>query len=98
MKIKADREEILVKLFGSTSRARILVLLYSNLGRTFYQREIMFEAGLSLQATQRELENLSDLGILRKQETKARVYYEIDSTSLFFKPLMKICESIAEEN
>jgi len=97
MKTKTDPEGKLIKLFGSTSRARILNFLSKNSGQSFYQREIMYETGLSLQTIQRELENLVDLGILRKQETKARVYYEIDSTSLFFKPLMKICESIAEE-
>jgi hypothetical protein len=61
MKIRAEFEDDLVRLFGSTSRARILALLYTNIGRTFYQREIIYETGLSLQATQRELSNLVEL-------------------------------------
>jgi DNA-binding IclR family transcriptional regulator len=36
----------------------------------------MHETGLSLQTVQRELENLSHLGILKKRETKGRVYYQ----------------------
>ena len=80
------------KLFGSGSRARILELLLSNSGRTFYQREIMFETGLSLQPAQRELANLLDLGIIKKRETPDRVYYEINTQSPFFEPLSKICE------
>jgi len=50
MKDKAKAEEILTKLFGSTSRARILILLLENIGRSFYQREIVYETSLSLQA------------------------------------------------
>jgi len=56
-------EEMTVKLFGSTSRPRILNLLLSRPQQTFYQLEIIYETGLSLQTVQRELENLSRLGI-----------------------------------
>jgi len=52
----------------------------------------MYETGLSLQAVQRELENLIRLGILKKRETKARVYYQIDMASSWFRPLKEICE------
>jgi predicted transcriptional regulator len=85
-----DDEERLVRLFGSTSRPRILGLLLADTGRSFYQREIMFETGLSLQAVQRELHNLVTLGILKREETDARVYYQIDPTSPLFKPLKEI--------
>jgi len=93
MKANPDPDEILAKLFGSVSRARIIELLASQAGRAFYQREIMYETGLSLHPTQRELENLIDLGIVKKRETKDRVYYEIDTHSPFFKPLCEICKS-----
>ena len=97
MKLKSDLEDHLVKLFGSTSRARILVFLYAHMGRTFYQREIMFETGLSLQTTQRELGNLVDLGIIKKQETNHKVYYQVNSASRFFRPLKEICSLSSEE-
>jgi len=93
MKKDPDSDEILAKLFGSVSRARIIELLLSQAGRAFYQREIMYETGLSLHPTQRELENLIDLGIVKKRETKDRVYYETDTHSPFFRPLCEICES-----
>ena len=92
-KNKDDTEEMMVKLFGSTSRPRILNLLLSRSEEAFYQREIMYETGLSLQAVQRELENLFSLGILKKRETKARVYYQVDPASPWFKPLREICGS-----
>jgi len=97
MKKKSDLEGNLVRFFGSTSRARILLFLYAHVGRTFYQREIMFETGLSLQTTQRELGNLADLGILKKQETSHKVYYQVNSASPLFKPLKEICSLSSEE-
>ena len=90
MKNRIESKEVLTKLFGSISRARILGFLYGHAGQSFYQREIMYETGLSLRPVQRELDNLVDLGILRKRETYNRVFYEVDTDSIFFKPLMQI--------
>jgi predicted transcriptional regulator len=84
-------EEMAVKLFGSISRPRILSLLLGHPERTFYQREIMYETGLSLQTVQRELENLSHLGILNKRETKERVHYQANTASPWFRALQEIC-------
>ena len=97
IKTRDNKEEMMVKLFGSTSRPRILSLLLAHPQQAFYQREIMYETGLSLQTVQRELENLLTLGILKKRETKARVYYQIDTTSSWFRPLKEICESAGKE-
>jgi len=88
---------MMAKLFGSTSRPRILNLLLGQPQQAFYQREIMYETGLSLQTIQRELENLVRLGILKKRQTKARVYYQVNSTSTWFKPLREICELARRE-
>ena len=90
-----DPEEILTRLFGSVSRARILNFLLSHAGRAFYQREIMFETGLTLHPAQRELKNLYDLGIIKRRETLDKVYYEIDPHSPFFKPLREIFGSVS---
>ena len=97
MKNKDHMEEMMVSLFGSTSRPRILSLLLNRPQQTFYQREIMYETGLSLQTVQRELENLLRLGILKKRETKARVYYQIDTALPWFRPLKEICELVRRE-
>jgi predicted transcriptional regulator len=97
MKKRDKTEEKLVKLFGSTSRPRILSLLIDHSHRSFYQREIMYETGLSLQAVQRELENLLIFGILKRRETRARVYYQINTTSSLFRPLKEICELAQKE-
>lgn len=97
MKIRADKEERLFKLFGSMARVRILAFLYACAGQSFYQREIMFETGLSLQPAQRELSNLVELGIIKKRTTNKRVYFQINPASPFFKPLREICKLVSEE-
>ena len=97
MKNSSDPEGVLIKLFGSISRARILALLISRAGQPLYQREIMYEIGLPLQPVQRELQNLLDLGIAKKVSTLNRVYYEINTSSSFFQPLREICRFVIEQ-
>ena len=53
--------------------------MFSHAPETFYQREIMYETGLSLQAVQRELRNLVELDIVKRQETKPKVYYQVNT-------------------
>lgn len=93
-----SEEDRLVKLFGSISRAKILSLLLTHTGRPFYQREIMYETGLSLQPVQRELRNLAALGIIKRQITNNRVYYQVNTTFPLFKPLQEICDLFSEES
>ena len=64
MKDETKVEKVVTKHFGSTSRARILILLFENAGRCFCQREIMYETNLSLQAVQRGPNNLIELGMV----------------------------------
>ena len=93
---RGDPEELLNRLFGSVTRARILCFLYALPGQSFYQREIMYETGLSLRPVQRELNNLLRLGIIKKQATRNRVYYGIDPDSSFFKPLKALFGPLGE--
>ena len=93
--VRKDREfSPLEKLFGSTSRARILSLLFQEPRKSFFQREVVFETGQSLQAIQRELDNLVGIGIVRRTEVGSRVYYQIDESSPLFNPLKEICRGV----
>jgi predicted transcriptional regulator len=97
MENQSDPGGVLIKLFGSISRARILALLISRAGQQLYQREIMYEIGFPLQPVQRELQNLLALGIIKKVSTLNRVYYEINTGSPLFKPLREICGLTIEQ-
>ncbi len=73
------------------SRAGILTLFISRAGQQVYQRETRYETGLPLQPVRRELQNLLDLGIVKKASARNRVYYEINTGSPLFRPLREIC-------
>jgi predicted transcriptional regulator len=96
-RVMVPDNQLLIKLFGSTSRAKILDLLSSHPSQSLYQREVMSETGLSLQAVQRELGNLVGLGILKTRRVRHRVYYQVNPASLFLSPLKQICESGRKE-
>jgi predicted transcriptional regulator len=98
LKIREDSERALIRVFGSTSRARILSLLLDNPGTPFYQREVMYETALSLQAVQRELSNLVELGIVERRDEPNRVYYGINAGSPLVGPLRKMFESLARDD
>jgi predicted transcriptional regulator len=96
MKNRSKPKEVLTRLFGSTSRVRVLALLMDRQGQQLYQREIMYEIDFPLQPVQRELQNLVDLGIVKEVRTRNRVYYEINTSSLFYQPLKVICGLMME--
>ncbi len=96
MKNRDDVDKMLARLFGSTSRARILSLLLNNPGTFYYQREVMYETALSLQAVQRELKNLVELGIVERRDEPNRVYYGINASSPMIDPLKEMLESLVK--
>jgi len=62
-------------LFGKTRRA-VLSLLYGHPEEDFYLRQIARAAGSGLGATQRELAQLTEVGILRKRARGKQVYFQ----------------------
>jgi len=62
-------------IFGQT-RGRILALLYGHPDRTFFVRQISRHAGTSPGAVQRELETLSQLGLIGRSASGRQVYYQ----------------------
>jgi predicted transcriptional regulator len=89
-----EKEKRLYRLLGSMTRVRILLFLSNQKEHRAYQRQIMFETGLSLNPVQRELANLTNLGILNKETTRAHVYYTLNQTSPLLKYLTGIIENI----
>jgi len=90
-----EKEKRLYRLLGSMARVRILVFLLNQKGERAYQRQIMFETGLSLNPVQRELANLTSLGILNREVMPSRVYYSLNHTSPFLENLAGIIENIS---
>jgi predicted transcriptional regulator len=93
---RMDSEETPVKLFGSVSRARILSFLYAFEGQSFYQREIMYETGLVLRAVERELKNLSSLGIVKVLSRSKKLPIEFIMRSIVTPPSSNLLKKSAD--
>jgi uncharacterized protein len=76
-------------LFGQTRRA-ILVLLYGHADQEFYLRDLVRKAGTSLGATQRELEQLTNAGIVNRIRRGRQVYYQANPRNPIFLELKSI--------
>ena len=61
-------------LFGQT-RGGILALLYSRTDESFYVRQIARSLGISVGSVQRELENLSKVGLINRSQIGNQVFY-----------------------
>ena len=73
-------------LFGKTRRA-VLSLLYGHSDESFYLRQIVRVTGAGLGPVQRELKQLTDVGIIHRSVQGRQVYYQANSTSPVFPEL-----------
>jgi predicted nucleotidyltransferase len=62
-------------LFGQT-RSRILALLYGMPDQSFFTRQIARQTGTSAGTVQRELETLSQLGLIERSASGKQVFYQ----------------------
>ncbi len=78
---------MLQKLLGSQARAEILKKLFTSEKRTMHLREFSRQAKLSAPVLQRELRQLTTLGIVIKQKDGNRVNYQANTDSLLYPVL-----------
>ena len=78
------------QLFGSKTRVKLLQLFYSNPNRSFYVREITRKIDEQINSVRRELSNLLNIGIISSETTNNKLYYEVNQTYEFYKPLAAI--------
>src|SRR5436190_16153432 len=73
-------------LFGRT-RGAILALLYGHADQTFYTRQIAREVDASVGAVQRELENLSKVGLIVRKSVGSQVFYQANRETPIFSEM-----------
>lgn len=78
------------QLFGSKTRVKLLRLFYSNPNRPFYVREITRKIDEQINSVRRELGNLLSIGIISSDGANNRLYYEVNQSYEYFKPLQEI--------
>src|SRR6266700_3589489 len=85
----ADAGVLSQVLFGQGRRS-ILALLYGHADEQFYLREIARRAGTGIGATQRELGQLTDAGLLHRLRRGNQVYYRANRENPIFEELKSI--------
>lgn len=76
-------------LFGR-SRRSILALLYGRADEQFYLREIARRAGTGIGATQSELRQLAEAGLIHRVRRGNQVYYQANRGNPIFQELKSI--------
>lgn len=89
MRTDAEKKDLASLLFGKTRRA-ILSLLYGHPDESYYLRQIVRIIDFGLGPVQRELKQLTDVGIIRRSASGHQVYYQANPASPVFKELKSL--------
>jgi predicted nucleotidyltransferase len=89
MSTTAENNNLSSVLFGKTRRA-ILSLLYSHTDEAFYLRQIVKATGAGLGAVQREVSQLSGVGIISRIVRGQHVYFQANQESPIFNELKSL--------
>lgn len=76
-------------LFGRT-RGAVLALLYGRADQSFYTRQIARAVNASVGAVQRELENLSKVGLIVRKSVGTQVFYQANRDAPIFREMQGI--------
>jgi predicted nucleotidyltransferase len=82
-------DQLASALFGKTKRA-VLALLLTHPQESFYLRQIVRSAGLGQGTVQRELQHLTEAGLLLRRQQGHQVYYQANQNSPIFKELKSL--------
>ena len=89
MGTKDTHQDIAGVLFGKTRRA-VLGLLFLHPERSYYVREIVRSAGVGHGAVQRELEQLSEAGIIHREQRGRQVHYQANDDCAVYQELRSL--------
>lgn len=78
------------QLFGSKTRVKLLHLFLNNPDRAFYVREITRKIDEQINSVRRELANMLNIGIIKSDSANNRLYYEVNQSYQYYKPLRAI--------
>ena len=87
----------LEKLFGSKTRAKLLELFFSNIGKSYYVREITRVIDEQINSVRRELTNLTNLGLIKSETYENKIYYSANRKHPFVKPMQELFAKSIDE-
>jgi len=74
-------------LFASDARVAVLRVFLIDPTRAYYQRQLETAAALPIRAVQRELDRLTQAGLLYRRDEGNRAYFQVDTEYPFFPEL-----------
>src|ERR1700751_6380695 len=77
----------LADFFSGQPRGAILALLYGHPDQSFYTRQIAREVDISVGAVQRELENLSKVGLVVRNSVGSQIFYRANRDAPIFREM-----------
>jgi predicted nucleotidyltransferase len=86
MGTSSEQKDTSAALFGKTRRS-VLALFFMNPERSFYVREVIRELGLGRGTVQRELQNLTEAGLLVRSVEGNQVHFRANADSPVFSEL-----------
>ncbi|MCL2371680.1 hypothetical protein FWC63_02995 [Candidatus Saccharibacteria bacterium] len=92
-KKRASEDEtsaMLEKIFGSRTRAKLLRMFFESTDRQFFTREITRVIGEQVNSVRRELQNLENLGAIKKEVFDKKTYYTVDKSFAFYRPFVTL--------
>jgi len=81
---------MLNNLLTSEVRLNILKLLLLNSQRGYHVRGIVRAVKAEINAVRRELDNLFEIGLVKKRQSSNRIYYRADTDHPFFNDLLSL--------
>ncbi|MFA6296107.1 MAG: winged helix-turn-helix domain-containing protein [Patescibacteria group bacterium] len=83
-------KNVLEKLFGSKTRVKILSLFVKNQNSSFYVREITRKLQERINSIRRELENLTNVGLLKTFDKDQKKFYKLNKESIIIEELSSL--------
>lgn len=81
---------MLKDLLVSEVRIKILKLLILNPEKSYHVRAIVRAVGAEINAVRRELENLTNINLLRRRQSSNRIYYAVDTNHIYYWDLLAL--------
>lgn len=81
---------MLEHLFGSRTRAKLLRLLLTNPGQSFFVREVCRKLGEHMNSVRRELINLAKLDIVKEVKADRKKYYQANTDFVLYPELQSL--------
>lgn len=81
---------MLKDIFVSEVRVNMLKLMLPAPDKALHVRAIVRELGTEINAVRRELERLTKIGLLKKRQSSNRLYYTVDTSSIYYPELLSL--------